>query len=69
MTTKAAKGAKKEITDLYHKWMKDTKKKGYGTYGKTNVSEFYSEGITKAVHGNADKYTRKLIHITKKYGL
>lgn len=69
MKRSAAIAAGMEITALYNKWLKDTKKKGYGTYGRTDVSEFYAEGITKAIHGNADKYTRKLIHITKKYGL
>ena len=69
MKTAKAQGAKKEITKLYQKWLKDKKKKGYGTYGASNVSEFYAEGITKAIHGNADRYTRKLVAITKKYGL
>jgi len=69
MKSKNAMGAKREITDLYHSWLKDKKKTGYGTYGATNVSEFYSEGITKAVHGTSDKYTKRLIAITKKYGL
>lgn len=69
MRSKSALGAKKEISALYGKWVKDKKKKGYGEYAKTNLSEFYAEGMTKAIHGNADKYTRKLVHITKKYGL
>ncbi len=69
MKSSSALAAKKEISALYGKWMKDEKKKGYGRYGETNLSEFYAEGMTKAIHGNADKYTRKLVHITKKYGL
>jgi len=69
MTTNAAKGAKREIKALYQSWLKDGRKKGYGTYGTKNVSEFYSEAITKAIHGTSDKYTKKLIKITRKYGL
>lgn len=69
MKSKSALDAKKEITALYGKWIKDKKKKGYGEYAKANLSEFYAEGITKAIHGTADKYTRRLVQITKKYGL
>ena len=63
------KAAGKEITQLYQKWMGDKKKKGYGTYGRKNVDEFWAEVVTKGIHGNADKYTRKAIRIARKYKL
>lgn len=61
--------ATKDINSLYTKWMKDSKKKGYGEYAKTNVNEFWAETVTKAVHGKADKYTRSVKGIIKKYKL
>lgn len=69
MSSTKAKAAGKEIAALYKKWMKDDKKKGYGAYGRTSVSEFFAEGVTKAIHGNADKYTKKLKKIVGKYQL
>lgn len=69
MSSTKARAAGKEIMSLYRKWMKDDKKKGYGAYGRTNVSEFFAEGVTKAIHGNADKYTRSLKKIVSKYQL
>ena len=69
MSSTKAKAAGKEIMSLYKKWLKDDKKKGYGAYGRTNVSEFFAEGVTKAIHGNADKYTRSLKKIVSKYKL
>lgn len=69
MKTAKAKAAGKEIKALYGKFLKDKKKKGYGSYGKTNVSEFWAEAVTKAIHGNSDKYTRKVKYIVKKYNL
>lgn len=63
------KAAGKEITSLYKSWSKDKKKKGYGSYGKTSVDEFWAEVVTKGIHGNADKYTRKAISIAHKYKL
>lgn len=69
MSTANARGAKKEITSLYRRWLGDKKKKGYGSYGATNVSEFWAEAVTKAVHGKADKYTKRVINIVRKYKL
>lgn len=69
MSSTKARAAGKEITALYKKWLKDDKKKGYGKYGRSNVSEFFAEGVTKAIHGNADKYTRSLKKIVGKYQL
>lgn len=63
------KAAGKEIRELYRTWSKDKKKKGYGSYGKSNVDEFWAEVVTKGIHGKADKYTRKAIKIAKKYKL
>jgi hypothetical protein len=64
-----AKAAGKEINHLFKQWTSDTKKSGYGNYAKTNVSEFWAEVSTKAVHGKADKYTRKAKQIVKSYKL
>lgn len=61
--------AGKEIQKLYKSWSKDKKKKDYGSYGKTNVDEFWAEVITKGIHGKSDKYTKKAIGIAKKYKL
>lgn len=61
--------AGKEIKQLYKKWSADKKKKGYGSYGKSSVDEFWAEVITKAVHGKGDKYTRKAVAIAHKYKL
>lgn len=69
MSSTKAKAAGKEISALYRKFLKDNKKKGYGSYGKTNVSEFFAEAVTKAIHGNADKYTKKIKYIVGKYQL
>lgn len=69
MTSPKATAAGKEIKSLYTAWSKDKKKSGYGSYAKTNVSEFFAEATTKAVHGKADKYTRKIKSIVKKYEL
>lgn len=63
------KAAGKEIKSLYKKWSADKNKKGYGTYGKSNVDEFWAEVVTKGIHGKADKYTKKAISIAKKYKL
>lgn len=63
------RAAGKEIRSLYTQWRKDKKKSGYGSYARTNVSEFWAETVTKAVHGKADKYTKKVKAICKKYDL
>lgn len=69
MTSSKAQAAGKEIKALYKKWTNDTKKKGYGNYAKTNVSEFFAEVATKAVRGSSDKYTKAVKGIVKKYEL
>lgn len=61
--------AGKEIKSLYRAWSRDKKKKGYGTYATKNVNEFWAEVVTKGIHGNSDKYTKKAISIAKKYKL
>ena len=63
------KAAGKEINQLYKTWKKDKKKKGYGKYAETNANEFWAETVTKAVHGKADKYTKAVKKIAKKYKL
>lgn len=63
------KAAGKEIYKLSATWLKDKKKTGYGKYSKTNIDEFWAEVTTKAVHGKADKYTRAVKEIAKKYKL
>ena len=64
-----AKAAGKNINSLYKKWRQDKGKSGYGKYATTNVSEFWAEVSTKAVHGKGDKYTRQVKGIIKKYKL
>lgn len=63
--------AGKEIRKVYNAWKKDKNKGklGYGSYASTNISEFWAEAITKGIHGKADKYTKALKKIAKKYKL
>ena len=61
--------AGKEIQKVYNAWKKDGRKSGYGKYAGSNVSEFFAETITKAIHGKADKYTKALKKIVKDYKL
>lgn len=63
------KAAGNEIKRLYNSWLKDTSKKGYGKYARTNVNEFWAETVTKAVHGTSDKYTQEVKRIAKRYKL
>ena len=64
-----AKAANKSVSSLYKKWRADKNKSGYGKYASTNVSEFFAEVCTKAVHGKSDKYTTGVKNIIKKYKL
>lgn len=68
-TSPKHRAAGKEIQYLYRQWSKDKKKKGYGSYGKTSVDEFWAEVITKGIHGKSDKYTRKAIAIAHRFKL
>ena len=52
------KAAGKEIQKLYNTWLGDKKKTGYGKYAHTNIDEFW-----------ADRYTKKVKTICKKYKL
>ncbi len=60
-----------EIKKLRRKWLADKKRTelGYGDYAKKNVNEFWAEVVTKAVHGQSDKYTEAVKEIIKKYKL
>lgn len=69
MTGAKQKAAGKEIRKIYKAWKSDKGKRGYGAYAKANVSEFWSETVTKGIHGKADKYTKALKGIAKKYKL
>lgn len=69
MSSTKARAAGVEIRSLYKKFLGDKKKKGHGRYGETTVSEFWAETVTKAIHGKADKYTRAVKKIAKKYQL
>ena len=69
MTSANHKAAGKEVEALYKKWKSDKRKKGYGKYAESNVSEFWAETVTKAVHGKPDKYTKAVKAIAKKYKL
>lgn len=68
-TSPKHKAAGKEIQHLYGQWSKDERKKGYGSYGKKNVDEFWAEVITKGIHGKSDKYTRRAISIARRFKL
>lgn len=68
-TSPKHKAAGKEIQHLYGQWSKDKRKKGYGSYGKTSVDEFWAEVITKGIHGKSDKYTRRAISIARRFKL
>lgn len=68
-TSPKHKAAGKEIQRLYRQWSKDKRKKGYGSYGKTSVDEFWAEVITKGIHGKSDKYTRRAISIARRFKL
>lgn len=68
-TSPKHKTAGKEIQHLYRQWSKDKRKKGYGSYGKTSVDEFWAEVITKGIHGKSDKYTRRAISIARRFKL
>lgn len=68
-TSPQQRAARKDIGRLYSTWLKDNKKTGYGKYARTNVSEFWAETCTKAVHGTSDKYTKRVKAIIKKYSL
>ena len=57
-----------ELKRLYSQWRKE-RPSGYGRYASTNISEWFAETATKAIHGTADKYTRGVKRIIKKYGL
>lgn len=61
--------AGKDIKQLYKQWMADTKKRDYGRYAATNVSEFFAEVSAKAVSGKRDKYTDKLRDIITRHQL
>ena len=71
MTGTRQKAASVEIKKVYNEWKKDKNRsrKGYGTYAASNINEFYAETVTKGVIGKSDKYTKKIIEITKKYKL
>lgn len=67
--TPNAVAAKNEVRKVYNTWRKDSSKKGYGQYSKTNINEFFAETVTKAVHGRSDIYTTSLKNIIKDYNL
>ena len=69
MTGTKQVAAGKEIKRVYRQWKADRRKTGYGKYSSTNVSEFWSETITKGIHGKADRYTKALKGIARKYQL
>lgn len=62
------KKAAVEIGVLYRTF-KRRNPKSWGSYSKTNINEFFAEGITKGLLGKPDSYTKALIKISKKYGL
>ena len=69
MTSPKHKAAGREIEKLYNGWIRDKKKSGYGKYASSNVSEFFAEVCTKAIHGKSDKYTTAVKKIIRKHQL
>ena len=64
--------AGKEIKALYKRFIGDKSRnrtKNYGSYGRSNVDEFWAEVVTRGIHGDNDYYTRKAFSIAKKYKL
>lgn len=63
--------AGREIRSLRRKWLRDPDivKLGYGDYARSSVSEWWAEVVTKAVHGESDKYTKGVVEIIKKHKL
>lgn len=57
--------AGKDIAKVYKAFQK-ANPKGYGSYSKTNINEFYAEIMTKGILGKSDKYSRALINISKR---
>ena len=71
-TSAKAQAAGREIRALYSEFMKDkssSRKKNYGAYGTKNVDEFWAEVITKGIHGDNDRYTRRAQAIARKHRL
>ena len=68
LKTPKAVAAGKEIGKLWKSFSKSGGR-GYGTYASTNIDEFWAEASTKAAHGKADKYTKAVKAIYKKYQL
>ena len=69
MTTAKAKAAEPDIKKLYKQWATDKNRKGYGKYASANVSEWFAETATKAVHGSNDMYAAAIKRIIKKHNL
>lgn len=68
LSTPKAIAAGKEIRKVWKSWMKSGGR-GYGKYASSNVDEFWAEVSTKAAHGKADRYTKAVKAIYKKYQL
>lgn len=68
LTGTKQEAAGREISRLYRAFLKQNPRR-WGSYGKSNVNEFFAEGITLGVLGKGDKYSRELIRITKRYNL
>ena len=71
-TGAAQRAAGIEIKALYKQFKNDkssTRQKNYGSYGRSNVDEFWAEVITKAIHGDNDRYTRRALAIAKRHKL
>lgn len=71
-TSTKHRAAGREINALYKQFISDKSRnrtKNYGSYGRKNVDEFWAEVITKGIHGDNDRYTRRAFSIAKKYKL
>lgn len=68
LRTPKAIAAGKEIGRLWKSFTKSGGR-GYGSYAGKNIDEFWAEASTKAAHGKADKYSKAVKAIYKKYQL
>jgi len=67
-SSRKARTARREITKLYRQWRRK-ERSGWGDYAKSNVDEFFAEGLSKHAAGSRDRYTKKLIKILKENDL
>lgn len=68
LTGRRHQSAAREIQRLYRAFLKQNPRR-WGSYGKSNINEFFAEGITLGVLGKSDRYSRELIRIVRRHNL